>query len=56
MGLVNRKRSGKIIAGSKLIVPGQPVLSAKKFEVTFDKKGSTPESSQSNTPPPPTNP
>ncbi len=58
MGLVNRKRSGKIIAGSKLIVPGQPVLSAKKFEVTFDKKGSIPESSQNNTPtpPPPTNP
>ena len=58
MGLVNRKRSGKIIAGSKLIVPGQPVLSAKKFEVTFNKTGSIPESSKNNppTPPPPTNP
>jgi len=45
MGLSSRKRSGKIIAGSALIVPGQPILSAKKFEITFsNKKGSLPES------------
>jgi hypothetical protein len=56
MGLVNRKRSGNIIAGSKLIVPGQPILNVKKFEVTFNKKGSLPDSSKGNPPtPPPSN-
>lgn len=56
MGLVNRKRSGNIIAGSKLIVPGQPILNVKKFEVTFNKKGSLPDSSKGTPPtPPPTN-
>jgi hypothetical protein len=44
MGLSSRKKSGKLIAGSTMIVPGQPVLSAKKFQVTFsNKKGSLPE-------------
>jgi hypothetical protein len=54
MGLSSRKKSGKLIAGSTMIVPGQPVLSAKKFEVTFNKKGSTPESSQDKPTTPPT--
>jgi hypothetical protein len=44
MGLSSRKKSGKLIAGSTMIVPGQPILSAKKFAITFsNKKGSLPE-------------
>jgi hypothetical protein len=44
MGLSSRKKSGKLIAGSTMIVPGQPILSAKKFVITFsNKKGSLPE-------------
>jgi hypothetical protein len=44
MGLTSRKKSGKLIAGSTMIVPGQPILSAKKFVITFsNKKGSLPE-------------
>lgn len=44
MGLSSRKKSGKLIAGSTMIVPGQPILSAKKFPITFsNKKGSLPE-------------
>ena len=44
MGLSSRKKSGKLIAGSTRIVPGQPILSAKKFVITFsNKKGSLPE-------------
>jgi len=43
MGLSLRKRSGNIIAGSRLIVEGQPILTAKVFEVGFSgKKGSLP--------------
>jgi hypothetical protein len=43
MGLSLRKRSGNIIAGSRLIVDGQPILTAKVFEVGFSgKKGSLP--------------
>ncbi len=38
MGLSKRKTSGNIIGGSTLVVPGQPILSAKKFEVTFSNK------------------
>ena len=44
MGLSKRKTSGNIINGSTLIVPGQPILSAKKFAITFsNKKGSLPD-------------
>jgi hypothetical protein len=43
MGLSLRKRSGSIIAGSRLIVEGQPILTSKVFEVGFSgKKGSLP--------------
>ncbi len=43
MGLSLRKRSGNIMAGSRLIVEGQPILTAKVFEVGFSgKKGSLP--------------
>jgi hypothetical protein len=43
MGLSLRKRSGNIIAGSRLIVEGQPILTSKVFEVGFSgKKGSLP--------------
>jgi hypothetical protein len=46
MGLNKRKRSGNIIAGSTMIVPGQPVLSAKRFPLTFNKKGSLPDTNR----------
>jgi len=47
MGLSKRKTSGNIIGGSTLVVPGQPILSAKKFEVTFsNKKGSVPDTTR----------
>jgi hypothetical protein len=47
MGLQRRKKSGNLIGGSSLIVPGQPVLSAKNFEVSFNnKKGSLPDNSR----------
>ncbi len=43
MGLSLRKRSGNIMSGSRLIVEGQPILTAKVFEVGFSgKKGSLP--------------
>jgi hypothetical protein len=43
MGLSLRKRSGNIMAGSRLIVEGQPILTSKVFEVGFSgKKGSLP--------------
>ena len=44
MGLSLRKRSGNIMTGSRLIVEGQPMLSAKVFEVGFPgKKGTLPD-------------
>jgi hypothetical protein len=44
MGLIQRKKSGNIMTGSRLIVEGQPMLSAKVFEVGFSgKKGSLPD-------------
>jgi hypothetical protein len=44
MGLIQRKKSGNIMTGSRLIVEGQPMLSAKVFEVGFlGKKGSLPD-------------
>ena len=47
MGLAKRRTSGNIIGGSKMIVPGQPILSAKKFEVTFsNKQGSLPDTTR----------
>lgn len=43
MGLSLRKRSGRIIAGSRLIVEDQPILSAKVFDPNFNGKvGSLP--------------
>lgn len=38
MGLETRRTSGKQINGSTLIVPGQPMLSYKKFENSFSYK------------------
>jgi hypothetical protein len=35
MGLIQRKKSGNIMTGSRLIVEGQPMLSAKVFEVNI---------------------
>ena len=43
MGLSLRKRSGKILGGSRLIVEGQQILTAKVFDPNFDGKiGSLP--------------
>ena len=51
MGLAKRKTSGNINGGSTLIVPGQPILSAKKFEVTFsNKRGSVPDETRQKNP------
>lgn len=36
-GFVNRKKSGKIFAGSRMVVPGQDILSVKVFEPEFNK-------------------
>jgi hypothetical protein len=40
MGLERRKRSGNLIGGSRLVVPGQNIYNVKKFEPSFNKKGS----------------
>jgi hypothetical protein len=40
MGLEKRKRSGNLIGGSRLVVPGQNIYNVKKFEPSFNKKGS----------------
>jgi len=43
MGLGKRRVSGRIFSGSRLIVPGEPVLSSKVFQITFqNKRGSLP--------------
>jgi hypothetical protein len=36
-GFVNRKKSGKIFAGSRMVVPGQDILSVKVFEPDFNR-------------------
>lgn len=41
MGLNFRKRSGRIANGSTLIVPGQPYIGAKVFQLTFNQKKSS---------------
>lgn len=38
MGLIRRKKSGKNIGGSRLVVDGQQIYSTKKFPPTFNKK------------------
>jgi|TARA_R110000868_G_scaffold84_5_gene871 hypothetical protein len=38
MGLSSRKKSGKKIGGSSLIVVGQPIYSTKTFSPDFNKK------------------
>lgn len=38
MGLSNRKKSGKKIGGSRLIVSGQEIFSTKTFKPDFNKK------------------
>lgn len=53
MGLVSRRKSGNIIGGSRLVVPGQPIFNVKKFEVTFNKKGSLPDETREVNPPKP---
>ena len=40
MGLERRKKSGNLIGGSRLVVPGQNIYNVKKFEPSFNKKGS----------------
>jgi hypothetical protein len=40
MGLERRKRSGNLIGGSRLVVPGQDIYNVKKFQPSFNKKGS----------------
>jgi hypothetical protein len=64
-GFVNRKKSGKIFAGSRLVVPGQDILSVKVFEPEFVKRRTvdvfsgalpptpTPEPTPTPTPTPP---
>jgi len=50
MGLTQRKKSGNIIGGSRLIVPGQDVYNVKKFDPSFDKNETSPKepSNQNN--------
>jgi len=49
MGLISRKRTGNLISGSKLVVPGNNILTYKKFQNDFQgKKGSNPESYTQN--------
>jgi hypothetical protein len=38
MGLNRRKKSGKYIGGSRLIVDGQPVYAVKKYIPEFKKQ------------------
>lgn len=38
MGSVQRKKSGKIFAGSDLIITGQGIYSVKVIKPTFNKK------------------
>lgn len=38
MGLNRRKKSGKKIGGSRLIVDGQEIYSTKTFQPDFNKK------------------
>jgi|688.fasta_scaffold471208_2 hypothetical protein len=38
MGLSRRKKSGKKIGGSRLIVDGQEIYSTKTFQPSFNKK------------------
>jgi hypothetical protein len=39
MGLTARKKSGNIIGGSRLVVPGQPIYSVKVNDPSFNSKG-----------------
>jgi hypothetical protein len=41
MGLSERRRSGKIIGGSGLVVPGQDIYSVKVFPNSFQFKRGT---------------
>jgi hypothetical protein len=51
MGLEIRRTSGRIIGGSTLIVPGQPILGAKNFQTTFQyKKGTEVDPNKEYTP------
>jgi len=57
MGLDRRRRSGKIIAGSTIIVPGQDVYTVKVFTNSFQfKRGSSRELIREFNPPKPTPP
>ena len=38
MGLNKRKKSGKILSGSRLIVNGEPIYAVKKIPPTFKKE------------------
>ena len=38
MGLNKRKKSGKLLSGSRLIVPGQPMFTVKKIKPEFKKQ------------------
>jgi hypothetical protein len=43
MGLDRRRKSGKILGGSNLIVQGDPIYSVKVFQNTFQYKKGTPK-------------
>jgi hypothetical protein len=67
-GFVNRKKSGNIFAGSRMVVPGQNILNVKVFEPEFKKPKTvdvfsgalpptpTPEPTPTPTPPPTSTP
>jgi len=48
MGLTSRKKSGNIIGGSRLVVPGQPIYSVKVNEPSFNSKGDKSNGQQTN--------
>ena len=49
MGLTTRKKSGNIIGGSRLVVPGQPIYNVKVNDPSFNSKGDKSNGQQPNT-------
>jgi hypothetical protein len=43
MGLDRRRQSGRLLSGSRIIVPGEQVFSTKNFQTTFQYKKGTPK-------------
>lgn len=48
MGLTVRKKSGNIIGGSRLVVPGQPIYNVKVNDPSFNSKGDKNNGQQTN--------